>query len=169
MEKENLEKSEELNIKDEDSRNEEKISFEKKKSPIKKALKVFLVAVLALFVWFAAVQYIAADKYVATVQVKSEGSATGVNPRSEKLDYGDVPKNSSMIRSITVKNGGNADVYIKILKHGDIAEIIEIEKSDFTLQNGQEENIEFLLDVPISAEEREYKGGIIILKIPKIF
>lgn len=142
---------------------------EKSKRPFKKILKLFVSALVVALVWIAIVQYTVADKYIATVQVKGENSATGVNPTSEKLDYGDIPKGGSVVRSITVSNGGNMDAYIKIFKYGEIAELIETEESNIILKSGEEKNIEFVLNVPISANERDYNGKVLIFKLPKLF
>lgn len=146
-----------------------KTEVAKKKKNSGEILKIFSIIMLAVLFWLALVQYLAADKYDVMVRVKSEDSATGVNPTGEKLDYGDIPKGSSMIRSITVENGGNMDVYIGIIKYGGIAELIDEEDNGFVLAGGEKKNVEFLLDVPISASEKEYKGKVLIFKLPKIF
>jgi hypothetical protein len=171
MENRNLENKDSEVIAHNSQFRESKESKENKKMNwlLKKNIKTAFFLIFVILSWILIVQYVVADKYVATVQVKGEGSATGVNPTSEKLDYGDISKGGSVVRSITVSNGGNVDVYIKIFKNGEIAELIETEKNDFTLKSGEEENIEFVLKIPVNANERNYNGKVLIFKLPKLF
>jgi len=141
----------------------------KKKLPMKKILRVVALSLLLVFVWVGIVQYLAADKYNALVRVQTEGEGVGVNPTTEELDFGDVPKDNSLIRFVSIENSGKMDVYVKIIKTGSISDLIELSRNNFVLSPGDSEKIEFLLKMPISADKEEYKGKVIIFKLPKLF
>lgn len=141
----------------------------KKKITPKKVLKMAFLFMLLLVVWFALVQYLAADKYGAVVKVVEEGGKIGVNPTAESLDYGDLPKGNALTRFITVENNGDLDVYVMIAKVGGISELIKIDKNNFVLSSGDSAKIELLLEMPISADKEGYEGKVIIFKLPKLF
>ena len=141
----------------------------KKKIVPKKILKMILLFVLLLTMWIAIVQYISADKYDAVVKVVEEGGEIGVNPMTERLDYGDLPKGNGLMRFVTIENGGEMDVYVKIVKTGNISDLIEINKNNFVLSSGDSAKIELLLEMPISADKEGYEGKVIIFKLPKLF
>jgi len=141
----------------------------KKRRPIKKILKAADLFAALLAVWFAVVQYMAADKYEAVVKVVEEGGKVGVNPLTERLDYGDLPKGNSSTRFVTIENSGDMNIYVKVVKMGDISELIKLSRNDFVLSPRQSEKLEFLLEMPISADKGEYKGQVMIFKLPKVF
>jgi len=141
----------------------------KKKMTPKKFLKMTVLFIVFLVAWFALVQYMAADKYEAVVKVVEEGGKIGVNPMTERLDYGDLPKGNASTRFITIENGGNMDIYVAIVKYGGIAELIKINKNNFVLNPGEKERLELPLEMPISANKEEYKGKVVVFKLPKLF
>jgi len=143
-------------------------AVKKKRWTAGKILKVIILFVLLIFVWVGVVQYMAADKYSAVVKVQKEGKGVGVNPTTENLDFGDLPKGNSLMRFVTIENSGKVDVYVKIIKTGSIADLIKISRNDFILSSGDSEKIELLLEMPISADKEGYKGKVIIFKLPKI-
>ncbi len=141
----------------------------KKKITLKKILKLVILFIMLVFVWVGIVQYMAADKYDAVVKVVEEGGKIGVNPTAERLDYGDIPKGNALTRFITIENNGNMDIYVAVVKFGSVAELIKISKNNFTLYAGDDEKIELTLAMPISANKEEYKGKVIVFKLPKLF
>ena len=145
----------------------EKIQM-KKMTP-KKFIKCIILFIIFLIAWFAIVQYMAADKYEAVVKVMEEGGKIGVNPMTERLDYGDLPKGNASTRFVTIENNGNMNIYVAVVKYGGIAELIKISRNNFVLDPGEKEKLEFLLEMPISANKEEYTGKVIIFKLPKLF
>ena len=143
--------------------------IQKKKMTPKKFLKMTALFIVFLIAWFAAVQYIAADKYEAVVKVMEEGGKIGVNPMTERLDYGDLPKGNASTRFITIENNGDMDIYVAIIKYGGIAELIKINRNNFVLNPGEKEKLELPLEMPISADKESYEGKVIIFKLPKLF
>ncbi len=141
----------------------------KKKMTPKKFLKITVLFILFLIAWFAVVQYLAADKYEAVVKVMEKGEQIGVNPTTERLDYGDLPKGSASTRFVTIENSGNMDIYVLVLKFGEIAELIRVNRNNFVLESGEKEKLELSLEMPISADKEEYTGKVLIFKLPKVF
>ena len=153
----------------EELRNVKIQTMEKKKWTTKKILKLVALFVITVFIWIGAVQYFAADKYNAVVKVQEEDKGVGVNPTTEELDFGDLPKGDNLMRFVTIENGGEMDVYVKIIKTGSISDLIEINKNNFVLSSGNSVKIELLLEMPISADKEGYEGKVIIFKLPKLF
>ena len=141
----------------------------KKKWAIGKILKAAVLFVALVSIWIGVVQYMAADKYSAVVKVQEEDKGVGVNPTTEELDFGDLPKGDNLMRFVTIENGGEMDVYVKIVKTGSISDLIAINKNDFVLSSGDSVKIELLLEMPISADKEGYEGKVIIFKLPKLF
>jgi hypothetical protein len=140
-----------------------------KPSLFKKRLRSVCIFFLVLLVWVAILQYLSAEKYEAVVNVIGENGEMKTNPLTDKLDYGDLPKGNSSMRMITIKNKGRSNIYVKIIKTGEIADLLEINKNNFILHPGEEDKIELSIRVPANAGQKKYDGAIIIFKFPKIF
>ena len=143
--------------------------IQKKKMTLKKFLKMTVLFIVFLVAWFAVVQYMAADKYEAVVKVMEEGGKIGVNPMTERLDYGDLPKGNTSTRFVTIENNGKMGIYVAVVKYGGIAELIKISRNNFVLDPGEKEKLELLLEMPISANKEGYEGKVVIFKLPKLF
>jgi hypothetical protein len=124
--------------------------------------------ILLLIVVVLAVQFFNAAKYSALVQVIKE-DRIGVNPTGNALDFGDLPKNKSAVRTVSISSGGNTPSYIMIWKFGGISDFVTISKNNFTLAPHSNEKIEFTVNIPNSANYQYYKGNVIIFQIPKIW
>ncbi|MFZ2969939.1 MAG: hypothetical protein WA063_02220 [Minisyncoccia bacterium] len=147
----------------------ESSKIKKNKSSLNSVSKKILIVIILAIVWIGIVQYISADKYEAVVRVVEQGGDVGVNPMTDRLDYGDLPKGNSASRFISIENNGTMAIYVKIVKNGNIGELIKISKNDFELKPGEKEKLELSLSLPISADREEYKGGVTVFKIPRLF
>ena len=133
-----------------------------------KALKIIIWVVVVVVGILLAIQYINAAKYQALVQVIKE-DRIGVNPTGDALDFGDLPRNKSAVRTVTLKSDGDTAGYIIVWKFGDISDLLKVDRNYFTLAPHTTEKLEFSLYVPNSAEFRYYKGRTIIFQIPKLW
>ena len=133
-----------------------------------KTLKIIIWLIVVVIGIFLAIQYINAAKYPALVQVIKE-DRIGVNPTGDALDFGDLPRNRSAVRTVELKSDGNTASYIIIWKFGDISDLVKLDKNYFTLSGHTTEKVEFRIFVPNSAEYRYYRGKVIIFQIPKIW
>lgn len=132
-------------------------------------MKKILLVILAVIIFIAIIQISVADKYTAQVQVIEGEKKVGVNPTGEKLDFGDLSADTAATRYVTLKASG-INTYIMVWKFGSIAELIKLNKNNFTMKKGDEEKLEFTLYMPPSAPiDKKYAGYIWIFKLPKIF
>lgn len=123
------------------------------------------MGVLALIL---VVQVVNAAKYTMVVNVKDGTNIMGLNPTSEKLDFGDLSRNNGMVRYITLKNSGSVPSYVLIWKSGEISDLVKSDSNEFLLKPGEEKKLSFEIQVPPSAETKKYAGWVWIFRVPKI-
>ena len=141
-----------------------KVDIKPKRSKTK--MVVWVIAVIILIV--ALVQYFNAAKYSAMVNVIAE-DRIGVNPTGNALDFGDLPRDKSAIRTVSLVSQGNTATYVMIWKFGSISDLITINKNNFTLPAHSSEKLEFTAAIPHSANYQIYSGKVIIFQIPKVW
>ena len=148
----------------------EEIKTETKQSNKKIGLgKKILWIVIAIIAFIILIQILVADKYSAQVMVIDGTKQVGVNPTTEKLDFGDLSADTAATRYVNLKASG-VDTYIWVWKMGSIAELIKLNANNFVISNGQEKRLEFSLFMPPSAPVGEkYTGNVWVFKIPKIW
>lgn len=123
-----------------------------------------VLAVIFLFLFYVALD---ANKYQAAVRVVDGEGRVGVNPTTERLDFGDLSQGSSAVRTVKVENGTFMPMFVSIFKFGSISDLVKINKNHFKLSPNTEKEIEFLTYIPASAEiGADYTGRIILFKIP---
>jgi len=106
--------------------------------------------------------------YSVQVVAKEKGSTIGFAPFTDRVDFGDIPQGSTIIRSITLENQGSVPNYIRVFIMGSVGAFIKVEPDSFTLEAGEKQEIELELTMPASAEpEKKFTGRIIILQLPK--
>ena len=98
--------------------------------------------------------------------VEGEGRV-GVNPTTERLDFGDLSRGTSAVRTVTVKNGTVMPMYVVMVKTGNISDLVDIDTNYFKLTRGAEQKIEFQTYIPAwAAIDATYKGRVYLFKIP---
>lgn len=130
--------------------------------------KIIAWVVVVLVGIFLAIQYINAAKYQVLVQVIAEDKI-GVNPTGDALDFGDLPRNKSAIRTVTLESNGDTGSYIMVWKFGSISDLVKVDKNYFTLRPHTTEKLEFSVYIPNSAEFKYYRGRVVIFQIPKVW
>lgn len=133
-----------------------------------KAKKIIYI-LIAVIAFVLVVQVLVADKYQATVQVIEEKGEIGVNPLADKLDFGDLAKETTAIRYVSLANNGGMKNYIMVWKFGGAADLMKISRNNFTLEPDQKERLEFQIFIPVSASEQRYNGSVWIFKIPQVW
>lgn len=122
-----------------------------------------------LIIILVAMQIVIADKYQAQVAVIAGEKKVGVNPTTERLDFGDLSGDTSATRLVTMKAGG-MDTFVHISKFGGVAELIKVSENNFTMKKGDEKKLEFAMYMPLSAAvDAKYSGWVYIFKIPKFW
>ena len=135
----------------------------------KSVLKKIAWGIVALILVIALVQVAVADRYQAQVLVIEGEGKVGVNPTTDKLDFGDLSGDTSAARYVTLRSGG-MDTYIAVWKFGSIAELIKLSDNNFTMEKGDEKRLEMSVYMPLSAPvDKKYTGQVWIFKIPKVW
>src|SRR3989338_243591 len=127
------------------------------------------IAAWVILVIFLLVFYITLDanKYAAQVRTIEGEGKVGVNPTTERLDFGDLSRGTSAVRTVTVKNGTIMPMYVVMVKTGSIADLVDININYLKLPRGAEQKIEFQTYIPASAAiNATYKGRVYLFKIP---
>jgi len=128
-----------------------------------KAVSIVCV-VLVLFLFYVSLD---ANKYQAVVRVVEGEGRVGVNPTTERLDFGDLSRGTSAVRTVTIKNGTIIPMYVVMVKTGNIADLVDIDANYLKVPRGAEQRIEFQTYVPASAAiDATYKGRVYVFKIP---
>lgn len=135
----------------------------------KPLFKKIIWGIVVLILLVATIQIVVADKYSAQVLVIEGEKKVGVNPTTEKLDFGDLSADTTATRYITL-NASGIETYILVWKFGGIAELIKLNKNNFTIRKGETEKLEFSLYMPPSAPiDNKYTGYVWIFKLPKFW
>lgn len=132
-------------------------------------IKKIILIIVAIILLVAIIQIINSAKYKMVVNVKEGENIMGVNPLTDKLDFGDLSRNNGMTRYVTLKSSGNASTYIIVWKFGGISDLVKIDKNYFVLKPGEEVKLAFEIQIPPSAEIKQYSGWTIIFRLPKIW
>lgn len=133
-----------------------------------KIVKIIIWIIVVVIGILLVIQYINAAKYAALVQVIKE-DRIGVNPTGDALDFGDLPRNRSAVRTVTLKSDGDTPSYIIIWKFGAISDLMKVDKNYFMLAPHTTEKLEFSVAIPNSAAFQYYRGKVMIFQIPKIW
>ena len=123
-----------------------------------------IIGILLLFVIYVMLD---ANKYRSTVHVIEGEGKVGVNPTDKALDFGDLSLGTSSVRRVDMKNGTFMPMYVFMIKTGKIAELMKIDKNNFTLKAGENVKIEYTVYMPASAKINDtYNGRVYLFKIP---
>ena len=154
---------------DEEIKKEEPDAEHKKTGKLTFMEKVF--ACFSLFV-FLFVFYVTLDanKYEAQVRAMEGEGRVGVNPTSERLDFGDLSRGTAAMRTVTVTNDTFIPFFVSVVRIGAMRNLMDVEPNNFILRKGTEERIEFTTYMPASAEVYHmYTGRVFVFKIPAPF
>lgn len=131
----------------------------------KKILGIVLAAVVLFFLFTV----LNTSRYKVALKVVDAENFIGINPSVDILDFGEISRDNSIVRHIDVENDGNLPAYLYVFKTGELANLLNEDKSFFLLDSGQKEKISFSAKAPYSAEARKYEGNIYIIRLPKLF
>ena len=134
--------------------------------PMKTSDKIISIVLIVVFL-FVFYVVLDANKYQATVHVIEDQGRVGVNPTTERLDFGDLSPGTSAVRRVELANGTFMPMYVVIVETGRISELMDIEDAAFRLAPGETRSIEFLTYMPASAEiDSTMNGRVYVFKIP---
>ncbi len=125
------------------------------------AVGVVLVLTIVFFVQATTI-------YSSQVIAKEKGSAIGIAPFTDRVDFGDIPLGLTVTKVISLENEGSTPNFIRVFIMGSISSLVDVEPSSFTLEPGESRDIDLELTMPASAEpEKKFTGRVIILRLPK--
>ena len=125
------------------------------------ALGVLLVLVATFFIQATTI-------YDSQVIAKEAGSAIGIAPFTDRIDFGDIPQGSGVSKTLIMENAGAVPNNITIFVIGGISDLVKVEPSSFTLEPGESIEVEFRLTMPASIQpEKKFSGKVIILRLPR--
>ena len=106
--------------------------------------------------------------YNSQVIAKETGSAIGIAPFTDRIDFGDIPQGAGVGKTLMLENAGTVPNQVIVFVFGNISDLVEIEPSSLSLEPGESRQVEFKLLMPASATpERKYSGKVIVLRLPK--
>lgn len=127
---------------------------------------VFFLLVF-LFVFYVTLD---ANKYAAQVRTIEGEGKVGVNPTTERLDFGDLSRGTSAVRTVTIKNDTRMPFFVAVVRLGGTSDLMKQDQNNFMVRRGEEKKIEFTVYMPASAEiDRLYTGRVYLFKIPAPF
>lgn len=139
----------------------------KQKLTLGEKIAVGIILAVFLFVFYITLD---ANKYAAQVRTIEGEGKVGVNPTTERLDFGDLSRGTSAVRTVTVKNDTFVPFFVSVIKFGAISDLIKQEQNNFVLRKGEERKMEMTVYMPASAEiDHLYTGRVFVFKIPAPF
>ncbi|HLD86233.1 MAG TPA: hypothetical protein VJA28_02155 [Patescibacteria group bacterium] len=139
----------------------------KQKLTLGEKIAAGIILVIFLFVFYITLD---ANKYAAQVRTIEGEGKVGVNPTTERLDFGDLSRGTSAVRTVTVKNDTVVPFFVSVIKLGAISDLIKQEQNNFVLRKGEERKMEMTVYMPASAEiDHLYTGRVFVFKIPAPF
>lgn len=123
---------------------------------------LFVLALFVLFEWRATTTY---SSQVIVIQ-RTDVLIVGINPTTERMDFGDLTQGSSQVRPLVLENSGVLPWRVSIIVMGEIGQFIQISDAFFTLDRGETKNVDFTLILPPNAAPGKYSGRVLVLRVP---
>ncbi len=133
---------------------------------MRKWTKKALIGLLVLIVWIVGLLYFTAEKYPITVRVV-EQEAGAEAPSA--LDFGTLQPGANTSKFVELEAAAGRAYTIRIFILGDAARVTGVENDNFTLYAGSSEKIEVMAEIPESGAKAEYRGTLLVVKLPKLF
>ena len=128
---------------------------------------IALVAVGVILLLAVTFLFQALTIYSCEVVTKEAGSAIGIAPFTDRIDFGDVPQGATVGRTIVLENAGAVPNQVIIFIIGNIGDLVKVQPGSVTLEPGETAEVDFVLTMPESAEpERQYFGRVFLLRLP---
>jgi hypothetical protein len=129
--------------------------------------KIILGAIFILIGAFLFYVSLDANKYAMQVRVIEGQGKIGLNPTTERLDFGDLSPGASATRLVTIENATGIPMYVFSMRLGGITDLVDQDKNFFVLAPHEKASIEFEAYMPASAPIGEtITGKVFLFKIP---
>ena len=125
------------------------------------ALGVVLILAITFFVQATTI-------YSTQAIAKEAGSAIGIAPFTDRIDFGDIPQGETVGKTLILENAGTVPNSINIYIIGGIGDLVKVDPKSVTLEAGETVEIDFRLSMPASVEpETKFSGRVFVLRLPK--
>ena len=128
----------------------------------------YVALVLALSL-FAVVQFRWTETYsvqlIVLPAVAGSEPSFGINPTTERLDFGDLQPGLTETRFVTLENGKLPN-RVTIIIYGGIRDFLSVDDAFFTMDPNETRRIAFHIAVPSNAETRKHSGRVVIIRTP---
>lgn len=129
---------------------------------------IALIAVGVVLLLVVTFLFQATTIYDSQVIAKEAGSAIGINPLGDRIDFGDIPQGATIGKTLILENAGTVPNQVNIFVIGNIGDLVDIVPSSVTLGAGEKAEVDFELTMPVSATpEKKYTGKVFVLRLPK--
>jgi len=124
-----------------------------------------LIAAIALLVFGAAIAALALlaptssqvlDMYLTVANY------TGFNVNTSALFFGTIPPGSQSTRELSITNSGNTTTRVELQPSSELAAIVSIAETGFSLAPGENRSVAVTATVPIDMPYGNYTGKLLI-------
>ena len=129
---------------------------------------IALIALGVLLLLASTFLFQAMTIYDSQVIAKEEGSAIGIAPFTDRIDFGDVPQGATVGKTLILENAGVIPNQINIFVIGSIGDLVKVNPGSLSLEAGETKEVKFELTMPASVPvESKFSGKVFILRLPK--
>lgn len=130
--------------------------------------QIAVVIIVFILVVLAGVLIPFTTSYSSQVIAVEAGGSIGINPSTDRIDFGDMPSGTSVAKAVTLESGGDSSASIRIFIIGGIGSLIKVEPStSFKMEPGESQQVIFRLSMPATAVPgTKFSGRIFILRLP---
>lgn len=105
--------------------------------------------------------------YDTQVIAKKAGEPIGINPLTDRIDFGDIPQGQEVGRALILENAGTVPNQVNVFIIGSIGDLVKVQPGSLTIEPGETKEVKFRLTMPASAPvEKKYTGKVFILRLP---
>ncbi|MHB0977447.1 MAG: hypothetical protein ACYC1U_09685 [Candidatus Aquicultorales bacterium] len=135
---------------------------------VRKGAAIIGAAVIVSLLLTAIVEFAYAKKYDVQVNVEKGQGSFGVNPMTDRLDFGDMPLGSRSNRFVDLENSGGRKVYVIVFITGEVSNFIVVKPNYFTLDAAGKKKLTFELNIPRNAQTTKYRGRAYMIMLPRL-
>ena len=105
--------------------------------------------------------------YDTQVIAKKAGEPIGINPLTDRIDFGDIPQGQEVGKTLIMENAGTVPNQVNVFIIGSIGDLVKVRPGSLTIEPGEIKEVNFRLTMPASAPvEKKYTGKVFILRLP---
>ena len=105
--------------------------------------------------------------YDTQVIAKKAGEPIGINPLTDRIDFGDIPQGQEVGKTLIMENAGTVPNQVNVFIIGSIGDLVKVQPGSVTIEPGETKEVNFRLTMPASAPvEKKYTGKVFILRLP---